>query len=110
MYFWELLPTITKQQLFCRTILDDRFRQLLLGNNDTPFLEKKNSYSNIWFILLRLGIHQILRFKEFGSGKHCCNTVAVSNIMLYQLISLFSNTDKLRLGGIAKTNEALNFK
>ena len=77
---------------------------------DSSWLYAFFSYSNIWFILLRLGIHQILQFKEFGSGKHCCSTVAVSNIMLYRVISLFSNTDKLRLGGIAKTNEALNFK
>ena len=63
------------------------------------------SYSNIWLTLLRLGIYENLHFKKIVSGKYCCNTVVVSYITLYRLMSFFSETNKLILGGIAKTKK-----
>ena len=56
-----------------------------------------------------LRIYENLRFKKIGTGKHCCNTVVVSYIMLYRLMSFFSETNKLRLGGIAKTKKIISF-
>ena len=69
------------------------------------FLFNIFSYSYIWLILLRLEIYENLRFKRTGLGKHCCNTVLVSYIMLYRLMSFFTETNKLRSGGIAKTKK-----
>ena len=63
----------------------------------------------MWLLLLRLGIYENLRFKKIDSVKHCCDTVVVSYIMLYWLISFFSETNKLRLGGIAKTKKIISF-